>query len=138
MIHILLSEDPLDINACSDFVLSAETGGVVTFTGAVRNQTAGRKVVRLEFEAYPPMAEAEMRRIAEQALARFAVQRVAIFHRTGVLSVGEVPVVIAVGAAHRAAAFAACAFCIDTLKEIVPIWKKEVFEDGEIWVSAHP
>ena len=110
----------------------------MVFVGTVRNQTGGKRVVRLEFEAYEPMALSEMRKIAESALALYAVQRVSIHHRVGVLEVGELPVVIAVGSAHRKAAFEACAYCIDTLKERVPIWKKEVFEDGAVWVAAHP
>lgn len=137
-IDIILSETPLDIRACERFVETPASGGLVTFTGTVRDQTKGKRVVRLEFEAYGPMAQAEMTKIAQQALQQFPVQKVAIHHRTGVLHVGEIPVIIAVSAAHRAAAFAACAFCIDTLKQTVPIWKKEVFEDGEIWVAAHP
>jgi molybdopterin synthase catalytic subunit len=90
----------------------------------------------LEYEAYAGMAEAEMAKIEAQALDRFAVSRVAIVHRTGRLAIGEVSVVAAVAAAHRADAFAACHFVIDTLKQSVPIWKKEVFEGGESWVTG--
>ncbi len=108
------------------------------FIGTVRNVTKGKKVLRLEFEAYEPMAISELKKIAKQALAQWPVQRVLIHHRTGILKVGEVPVIIAVSAAHRAAAFDACRYIIDTLKQIVPIWKKEIFEDGEVWVAAHP
>jgi molybdopterin synthase catalytic subunit len=108
------------------------------FIGTVRNATKGKPVVRLEFEAYEPMAVAEMEKIAKQAFEKWPVQKVLVHHRTGVLDVGEVPVIIAVSAAHRAAAFEACRYIIDTLKETVPIWKKEIFEDGEVWVAAHP
>lgn len=108
------------------------------FIGTVRNQTKGKKVIRLEFEAYEPMAICEMEKIAAQAFKKWPVQKVLIHHRTGILQVGEVPVVIAVSAAHRAAAFDACRYIIDTLKQTVPIWKKEFFEDGEVWVGAHP
>ena len=90
------------------------------------------------FEAYEAMALKEMRRIAEEAFGRWPLQHLLIHHRTGVLQVGEVPVIIAVAAAHRAAAFDACRYAIDTLKQTVPIWKKEVFADGETWVAAHP
>jgi molybdopterin synthase catalytic subunit len=115
--------------------MSPESGGIDVFIGTVRNATKGKKVIKLEFEAYEPMAIAEMKKIAEQAFDKWQVQKVLIHHRTGVLEVGEVPVVIAVSAAHRAAAFDACRHIIDTLKQTVPIWKKEIFEDGEDWRS---
>lgn len=118
--------------------MSPESGGIDLFIGTVRNATKGKKVIKLEFEAYEPMAVAEMEKIAIQAIDKWPVQKVLIHHRTGVLEVGEVPVVIAVSAAHRAAAFDACRYIIDTLKQTVPIWKKEIFEDGEVWVAAHP
>ena len=137
-IDIQLNTAPLSIADCERFVETPEAGGAVTFIGTVRNRTQQKAVVRLEFEAYAPMAVAEMRKIAERAVSEFAVLRVALHHRVGVLDIGEVPVVIAVSAAHRGAAFAACQFCIDTLKETVPIWKREVFADGAVWVAAHP
>jgi len=118
--------------------MSSESGGIDVFIGTVRNATKGKRVVRLEFEAYEPMAIAEMQKIAEHAFEKWPVQKVLIHHRTGILNIGEVPVIIAVSAAHRAAAFDACRYIIDTLKQTVPIWKKEVFEDGEVWVAATP
>lgn len=136
--QILLSAKTLNIQSCIDWIMSPESGGIDVFIGTVRNATKGKKVIRLEFEAYEPMAIAEMEKIARQAYEKWPVQKVLIHHRTGVLDVGEVPVVIAVSAAHRAAAFDACRYIIDTLKQTVPIWKKEIFEDGEIWVAAHP
>ncbi|MCB0608525.1 MAG: molybdenum cofactor biosynthesis protein MoaE [Lewinella sp.] len=138
MIDIQLQEQELDIRACVDFVSAPEAGGINVFIGTVRNQTQGRAVIRLEFEAYAPMAVSEMRKIAATALGRWPVQRIAVHHRVGSLGIGEVPVVIAVGSAHRQAAFEACQYVIDTLKQTVPIWKKEVFEGGEVWVAAHP
>lgn len=138
MIDIQISEEALDISACIDWVMLPECGGIDVFIGTVRNATQGKKVIRLEFEAYRQMALNEMQKIAEQALEKWPVQKLLIHHRTGVLQVGEVPVVIAVAAAHRAAAFDACRYTIDTLKETVPIWKREVFEDGDVWVAAHP
>lgn len=108
------------------------------FIGTVRNHTKGKRVLRLEFEAYEPMAISEMQKIARRAMENYDVQRMVIHHRVGSLAIGEIPVIIAVGAAHREAAFQACKFAIDTLKETVPIWKKEIFEDGEVWVAAHP
>lgn len=137
-ISILLSESPLSVQVCEAFVQSPDAGGTVVFIGTVRNRTQARTVVRLEFEAYAPMAISEMQKIAEQAQERFAVHKIALHHRTGILGIGDIPVVIAVSAAHRSAAFEACQYCIDTLKQTVPIWKKEIFEDGEVWVSAHP
>ena len=118
--------------------MSPESGGIDIFIGSVRNQTKGKAVVRLEFEAYEPMALSEIEKILAQAAEKWTVQKALVHHRTGVLEVGEVPVIIAVAAAHRATAFEACRFIIDTLKETVPIWKKEIFEDGEVWVAAHP
>ena len=118
--------------------MSPQSGGIDVFIGTVRDATKDKSVVRLEFEAYEPMALKEMQKIAEQAFEKWPVQKLLIHHRTGALNVGELPVIIAVAAAHRAAAFEACRYVIDTLKETVPIWKKEIFEDGEIWVAAHP
>lgn len=138
MIDIQILATPLSVERCRDFVSTPEAGAVVDFIGTVRRQTRDKKVVRLEFETYQVMALREMQKIAEYALAQFPILRVSIHHRTGVLEIGEVPVVIAVSSAHRAAAFAACQYCIDTLKQTVPIWKKEIFEDGEVWVAAHP
>jgi molybdopterin synthase catalytic subunit len=138
MIDIKISIEALDIQACIDAVMSPESGGIDVFIGTVRNATKGKQVVRLEFEAYEKMAVSELNKIAEEVVKRWPVHKIVIHHRTGVLEVGEVPVIIAVSAAHRAAAFDACRYTIDTLKQTVPIWKKEVFEDGEVWVAAHP
>ena len=138
MVDIKLTENALDIPLCIDWVMSPQSGGIDVFIGTVRYATKGKTVVRLEFEAYAQMALNEMRKIAEQATEKWPLHKVLLHHRTGVLQVGEVPVVIAVSAAHRAAAFEACRYIIDTLKQTVPIWKKEFFEDGEVWVAAHP
>ncbi len=137
-IDIKISADPLEIKSCIDWVMSPECGGIDVFIGTVRNATKGKKVVRLEFEAYESMAINEMNKIAEDVLKKWPVQKILIHHRTGILQTGDVPVIIAVAAAHRDAAFDACRYTIDTLKQTVPIWKKEVFEDGEVWVAAHP
>jgi molybdopterin synthase catalytic subunit len=118
--------------------MTPQSGGIDIFIGTVRDSTKGKKVLRLEFEAYEPMALKEMEKIANHAFEKWPVQRLLVYHRTGILEVGEVPVIIAVSCAHRDAAFEACRFVIDTLKQTVPIWKKEVFEDGETWVAAHP
>lgn len=138
MIEVKISEQALDVQHCIEQVQSPDCGGIDVFIGTVRNATKGKRVVRLEFEAYERMAEKEMRKIAEAAKAKWPIQKIIVHHRTGVLQIGEVPVVIAVAAAHRDAAFDACRYIIDTLKQTVPIWKKEIFEDGEVWVAAHP
>ncbi len=138
MIDIKILDTPLNIQSCIDWVMSPECGGIDVFIGTVRNATKGKTVVQLEFEAYESMAINEMKKIAEDVLQKWPVQKILIHHRTGLLNIGEVPVVIAVAAAHRDAAFEACRYTIDTLKHSVPIWKKEVFENGEVWVAAHP
>ena len=119
-------------------VSSDSCGAIDVFIGTVRNQTKGKSVVQLEFEAYEPMAIKEMEKIIERTRAQWPVHHMAMVHRTGTLKIGEIAVIIAVSTPHRAASFAACQFAIDTLKETVPIWKKEIFEDGEVWVAAHP
>jgi len=111
-------------------------GAVVLFVGTVRNRNKGRNVLYLEYEAYPEMAEAEMRKIESEVLTRYAVSLVVLVHRTGRLEIGEASVIAAVASAHRADAFEACRFVIDSLKERVPIWKKEVFEGGEVWIEG--
>lgn len=138
MKNILLTNEPLNLDNCMAIVVEEGIGGIVNFVGTVRNQTKGKKVIQLEFEAYEKMAMSEMDKIADAALEKFDIQHIVIHHRTGILKVKEIPVIIVVAAAHRKAAFAACSYAIDTLKETVPIWKKEFFEDGTQWVSAHP
>ena len=136
--EIKISANTLNITDCIDWVMSPQAGGIDVFIGTVRDATKGKQVLRLEFESYEAMAIKEMEKIAQQAFDRWPVQKILIHHRTGVLQIGEVPVIIAVAAAHRDAAFDACRYIIDTLKQTVPIWKKEFFEDGEVWVAAHP
>ena len=138
MIDLKISTEPLNIQSCIDWVMADANGGIDVFIGTVRDTTKGKKVIRLEFDAYENMALNEMRKIAEEAKTKWPVNKILIHHRIGVLKVGDIPVVIAVSAAHRNAAFEACRYAIDTLKQTVPIWKKEIFEDGEQWVAAHP
>ena len=135
---ILISADPLALQPCYDFVDDPTCGGIAVFVGTVRNATQNKSVTQLEFSAYKPMALKEMEKIAQQALSQFPIKKIAIHHAEGLLQVGAIPVVITVSSPHRKAAFDACQYAIDTLKETVPIWKKEFFEDGEIWVNAHP
>lgn len=133
-----LSDAPLDRDRVSARVVGPDTGGIVEFVGAVRDHARGRSIRYLEYEAYPEMAVREMERIADEAARRWPGTRVAIAHRTGHLEIGDVAVVVVAASAHRAEAFEACRFAIDTLKETVPIWKKEVATDGEYWVDDHP
>ncbi|HEU5322124.1 MAG TPA: molybdenum cofactor biosynthesis protein MoaE [Methylomirabilota bacterium] len=127
---------PLSPDTLAAAVDDPGAGGVVIFSGVVRNETGGRPVKFLEYEAHAPMAEAKMREIGHAIRARWpGVRRVAILHRVGRLDIGESSVLIAVSAAHRADAFDACRYAIDTLKHTVPVWKKEHFEDGEVWVG---
>jgi len=113
-------------------------GAAVVFEGVVRNQTRGRKTLYLEYEAYEKMALQQMESLAELALKQFQVREVALVHRLGRLEIGETSVLIVVASAHRAAAFDACRWLIDTLKRTVPIWKKEYFEDGAVWADGEP
>jgi molybdopterin synthase catalytic subunit len=136
--NIQISSAPLNIPSCIEWAMDPQCGGIDVFIGTVRANTKQKKVVRLEFEAYEKMALSEMNRIAQEVFQKFSVLKILIHHRTGILQVGDVPVVIVVAAAHRDVAFDACRYAIDTLKQNVPIWKKEIFEDGEVWVAAHP
>jgi molybdopterin synthase catalytic subunit len=128
-------EHPIELSRLIVAVGRPDAGAIATFLGTTRDHNAGRQVIHLEYEAYPEMALREMRRIGEQAIERFSAEAVAIVHRVGVVEIGETSVAIAVSAAHRDAAFAACRFAIDRLKEIVPIWKKEHYRGGEIWIG---
>lgn len=135
---ILLTEEPIDVAKVIAAVHSEHAGAVDVFVGTVRNKTQERKVLRLEYEAYESMALKEMEKVAAAVQKQWPVARIAIHHRKGVLNIGDVAVAIAVATPHRNEAFEACRYAIDTLKETVPIWKKEIFEDGEVWVAAHP
>ena len=138
MIDIQLLDTTLEPQTCIDYITNDAAGGIAVFIGTVRNQTKGKVVRKLDFEAYKPMAVSEMRKIAERATQKWPIQKISIHHRVGSLKIQEIAVIIAVATPHRKAAFEACQFAIDTLKETVPIWKKEYFEDGEVWVAAHP
>ena len=137
-ISIKLSQEPLSLEECYQFVQDDSCGGLALFVGTVRNKTKDKEVIHLDFSSYQPMAIQEMKLIAVKSIKLFGIQKIAIHHAIGDLAIGEVPVIIAVSSAHREAAFKACQFAIDTLKETVPIWKKEFFQDGEVWVNAHP
>mgnify|MGYP006269012283 CR=1 FL=1 len=136
-INVALTDRPLDLNSVMASVTSAEAGGVNVFVGTVRNNTKDKPVVRLEYEAYDRMAIKEMRKLADEVCEHWPVARIAIHHRKGTLHIGQAAVIIAVACPHRKEAFEACQYTIDTLKERVTIWKKEIFEDGEEWVFSH-
>lgn len=137
MIDIKISDKPLDVSDSIGKTADPECGGIDVFIGTIRNKTKEKKVVRLEYECYQSMALKEMQHIAQDAIRLWEIKKIVIHHRIGILQTGDIAVIIAVSAPHREAAFDACRYTIDTLKKTVPIWKKEVFEDGEEWVSAH-
>ena len=136
--HYCVTEDPLDPQGLADLVRRDESGAVALFYGIVRNHSRGRRVLYLEYDAYPSMALKKMREVADEARCRWQITDIAISHRTGRLEIGETSLLVAVSAAHRKEAFEACHYAVDRIKEIVPVWKKEVWEGGESWVEGHP
>lgn len=135
---IALTADPIDFSAAYQYVQTDEAGAIDFFFGVVRNNTQQRDVQQLDYEAYGPMAIREMQKIADEACRRWNVLRYVVIHRTGVLRVGEMAVLIGVATPHRDHAFEATRYIIDTIKQTVPIWKKERFTDGDVWVNATP
>ena len=133
---ITITETQLDIQSFTDYVLGDQNGAVNTFLGVTRNSTDGRAVVKLEYECYLPMAEKKLEEIKNEAVRKWEISLVAIGHRIGTLDIGETSLVVAVSGPHRAAVFEVCQYIVDRIKEIVPIWKKEFFEDGAIWVES--
>ena len=129
-------ETPLDLNEAIRAVEDPGSGAIVSFTGTVRDHSLGKDVTALDYEAYPAAAEKMLARIGAEIEGRWGLRRVAIIHRTGHLTIGEASVVIAVSAPHRHAAFEACEYAIVRLKEIVPIWKKEAYTDGAVWIGS--
>lgn len=135
---VALTTNPINVASALNYLQSEQAGAVDLFLGVVRNNTQDRPVDRLDYEAYDRMAISEMQKIVDAAHERWPILRCVVVHRTGMLLVGEMAVLIGVATAHRADAFEACRYIIDTIKQTVPIWKKEVFTDGEIWVNATP
>ena len=129
---------PIDTPATIETLKRAEDGAVVVFEGIVRNHTRGRRTIHLEYEAYEEMALQQLESLASEAIQKFQIRDVAIIHRLGRLEIGETSVLIVVASAHRGPAFEACRWIIDTLKQKVPIWKKEYFEDGAVWADGEP
>ncbi len=131
-----LVREPIDVVSLRSRIAQAEDGAIVIFEGIVRNKARGRTVLYLEYHAYEVMAAKKIEELRQQALGQFAVRDIYIVHRLGRLGIGECSVAIIVASAHRPAAFEACRFAIDTLKKSVPIWKKEFYEDGEVWIEG--
>lgn len=133
-----LQEEPLRVEEALAAVAGPDRGAIATFHGTARDHHAGRRVTALEYQAYPEMAVEVMRAIGREVEERYGTPHVAILHRTGTLRIGETSVLIAVAAPHRREALEACAFAIERLKRIVPIWKKEHYADGEAWIEGPP
>lgn len=131
-----VTTEPLDPRQAEAAVAATDTGATVTFTGTVRDHARGQAVTALDYEAYAPAAEKMLARVADEIHDRWGLERIAIIHRVGLLQPGEASVVIAISSTHRDAAFDACRYAIERLKEIVPIWKKEFYADGAIWVGS--
>ena len=131
-----LVREPIDIQQITDAIQRPEDGAVVVFEGVVRNNAKGKAVRFLEYDAYESMALKKLEEIGARAKSEFEIRDIAIVHRLGHMEIGECSVVIVVASAHRGPAFDACRFAIDTIKKIVPIWKKEFYEDGEVWIEG--
>ncbi|HXE08662.1 MAG TPA: molybdopterin converting factor subunit 1 [Acidobacteriaceae bacterium] len=136
--RVAIVDEAIDTAEVVRAVKAGSDGAVCVFDGIVRDNTRGRKTLHLDYEAYREMALAQMQKLAEEAVAKFGVRDVAMVHRLGRLEVGETSVLIVVASAHRAAAFEACRWLIDTLKKTVPIWKRETFVDGAVWADGEP
>ena len=132
---VSITDNPIDVQSVLEGLRTPQAGAIDVFIGTVRNHSAGRTVHRLEYTAYVPMAERMLARIENETRDRWSVYNVVIIHRIGLLNLGDVAVVTAISSAHRDEAFAACRYAIDRTKSIVPIWKKEYCDDGEMWVE---
>jgi molybdopterin synthase catalytic subunit len=137
-ISVKISNTTLSIDEAYESILHDKCGGNCLFIGTVRNQNKGESVTHLDFDTYDTMAEKEMSKIARQCLDKFDITKIAIHHRKGHVGIKDIAVIIAVSSGHRDASFQACRYAIDTLKNTVPIWKKEHLEDGSYWVGARP
>ena len=133
---ISITADPLDPQPFIQHVRRDESGAVALFLGVVRSSNLGRRVLHLEYDAYPQMAETKLRQVAEEIMSRWPITDIAIAHRTGRLEIGETSLVVVVSSPHRREAFDACQHAVDRIKEVAPIWKKEVWEGGEAWIEG--
>lgn len=134
--RFVVTDEVIDPRTVEELVIDDGSGALVTFAGTVRDHALGKKVVALDYEAYPPAAEKMLEQIGDEIFERWGIRTVAIFHRYGLLQIGEVSVVIAVSSAHRDAAFEACRYAIERIKVIVPIWKREIYDDGAVWIGS--
>jgi molybdopterin synthase catalytic subunit len=132
-----ITHDPLDPAPLVEAVRRDESGAVALFYGVVRNENMGRNVQYLEYDAYPEMAIKKMKEVADEVRAKFPVTGIGVLHRIGRLEIGETSLLVAVSSGHRSEAFEACHYAVDRIKQIVPVWKKEVWEDGEAWIEGH-
>ena len=131
-----ITNEPIDLSELVRYVTDPQAGAIVPFIGTTRDNNEGRKVIALDYEGYPEMAEKELARIGEEAKKKWPICKMAIIHRLGPVQIGEASVIIVASSAHRDAAFAASRFAIEEIKKTVPIWKKEVFEGGEVWIGT--
>ncbi len=136
--NVYISPEPLSLDGVYQSVVDEACGGICLFVGTVRNHNKGKAVTHLDFETYDAMAVKEMEKIAAHCIETLGAKKVTMAHRSGRVGITEIAVIIAVSSVHRDVAFQACQYCIDTLKETVPIWKKEHWEDGSYWVGARP
>ena len=132
-----ITSEPLDPAPLVESVRRDESGAVTLFYGVVRNENMGRNVQYLEYDAYPEMAIKKMREVGDEVRAKFPVTGIGILHRIGRLEIGETSLLVAVSSGHRRESFEACHYAVDRIKQIVPVWKKEVWEDGEEWIEGH-
>jgi len=135
VIDVKITAEPLVLEKAIDLIRSEENGAEISFSGVVRNNNLGRKVLFLEYEAYPDMAEKVLQKIGEDACKDYDISNIVLWHRTGHLEISEVSMVIAVSAPHRAAAFEACRDAVEKVKALAPVWKREVWEGGKEWIG---
>jgi molybdopterin synthase catalytic subunit len=132
-----IQQEPLEPGPLVNAVRRDDTGAIALFYGVVRNENLGRAVQYLEYDAYPEMAIKKMREVADEVRAKFPIAEVGVLHRIGRLEIGETSLLVAVSSGHRKEAFEACHYAVDRIKQIVPIWKKEVWADGSEWIEGH-
>ena len=134
--QVIITSNQILPETVTQNVRSKSNGAVITFLGTTRNETKGRKVLRLEYEAYEPMASQKISEIVTEVQEKFSVSDISVCHRIGTIDIGEISLVVSVSSPHRKDSFQACQYVVDRIKEIVPIWKKEIFMDGEKWVES--
>jgi molybdopterin synthase catalytic subunit len=137
-LNTIITDQPLSLDDCQSYISNTASGGNCIFLGTVRNENKNQRVLRLEFESYKSMALRELDKIGQETLSKYNCTRVYIAHRVGTVQIGEAAVIIGTSSVHRKDSFESCEFLIDILKKKIPIWKKEVYEDGSHWINAHP